>query len=87
MYLAHSVEDFSSNRGTKSHLYSYSPQETNRVRHSTIMATYTISSPSYTQDQEKPLRKPLVSVFFPCLLYHVLIGYFVKKVKILFQKA
>lgn len=86
-FLTQSVEDISSNnRKEKLHLCFYSPQEANRVRHRTIMATFTISS-SYTQDQQKPLRKPLVLVFFPCLLYNVLIRYFLKKVKVVFQKA
>lgn len=62
-------------------------RDSNRVRHGIIMATYANSSASYTRDQQKPLMKPLVSVFFPCLSYHVLIGYFLKKVRVVFQKA
>lgn len=86
MYLTNSVEDISSNNRKKSHLRFYSPRKASGVRHSTTMATYVISSASYTQDQQKPLMKPLVSVFFPCLSYAVLIGYFLKKVSGKFAK-
>lgn len=83
--LTHSVEDIAPNNKKKSHRCFYSPEEANRVRHSTIMATYAISSASYPPDQQKSLMKPSVSVFFPCLSYSVSIGYFLKKV--VFHKA